>query len=377
MLNLALGFVSCFLVTFLIVRYAGLCGNLAFDHDLKSVQKMHSAPVPRVGGVAIVGAVGITFGIGALFGTNPRAEPFLLLLCATPVFLGGVIEDLTKRVSPAVRLLCAACSALAGACLLHAIIGRVDLPLIDHALIFTPIAIGLTLLTISGLTNAVNLIDGFNGLAAGVAILVFGSISYVSHQVEDWMVLAVSLTMIGTILGFLIWNYPAASIFLGDGGAYFIGFVMAELVVILIARHPNVSAWYAAVVTIYPTFETVFSIYRRRLVRNRPAGEPDGVHLHSLIYKRLVRRGLASSSTRVRSRRNAKVSPYLWTLSMISIVPATLFWQLPIVLFFAAAVFAVIYVWLYASIVKFRTPRWMISYITREVESETVEQTRH
>jgi UDP-N-acetylmuramyl pentapeptide phosphotransferase/UDP-N-acetylglucosamine-1-phosphate transferase len=377
MLNLALGFASCFLVTFLIVRYADVFGALALDHDLKGVQKNHSAPVPRVGGIAIVCAAGITFAVGALFGVNPRGEPALLLLSAAPVLCGGVIEDLTKSVSPAVRLLCGFASALAGVYFLHAVVGRIDLPLIDQFLVITPIAVALTLLTVAGLTNAMNLIDGFNGLASGVAILVFGSLGYVAHQVDDWLVLSVSLTMIGAILGFLIWNYPAASIFLGDGGAYFVGFMMAELAVLLIARHPNVSAWYAAVVTIYPTFETVFSIYRRRIVRGRPAGDPDGIHLHTLVFKRLVRHGGMLQTTRQHSRRNARTSPYLWILSLIGIVPASLFWHSQVVLSLTALMFVATYVWLYASIVRFKAPRWLVASVSHEVTSRTAEQTRH
>jgi UDP-N-acetylmuramyl pentapeptide phosphotransferase/UDP-N-acetylglucosamine-1-phosphate transferase len=174
------------------------------------------------------------------------------------------------------------------------------------------------------------------------------------------------MTMIGTIIGFLIWNYPFASIFLGDGGAYFIGFMMAELAVLLIARHPNISAWYAAVVTLYPVFETVFSIYRRRIVRGCAAGQPDGIHLHTLIFRRLVRPTLHPETSRQRTRRNARTAPYLWLISLISIGPATFFWQNEVVLAATAMTFVAVYVWLYTSIIKFRTPRWLLTYMPRE-----------
>jgi len=127
--------------------------------------------------------------------------------------------------------------------------------------------------------------------------------------------------------------------------------------VLLVARHPSVCAWYAMVVAIYPLFETLFSIYRRRIVRGRPVGAPDGIHLHTLIFKRIVRKG---SDPRQRQRRNARTSPYLWVLSMIGIVPASLFWHNPVVLAVTAVVFAVAYVWLYTAIVRFKTPRWLV-----------------
>jgi len=373
MLNLALGFISSFCMTLLIVRFAGRYGALSLDHDLNGVQKNHSHPVPRIGGIALMVAACVTFPIGALFGGNPRSESLLLLLCALPAFGSGVIEDLTKRVSVRARLLSAMLAALLGAFLLNGVIGRVDLPLVDPILAVAPIAIGLTVIAVAGLTNAVNIIDGFNGLAAVVAILIFGSIGYVAHEVGDLLVMSTALTMIGAIGGFAIWNYPAASIFLGDGGAYFIGFTIAELLVLLVARHPNVCAWYAIVVAIYPAFETLFSIYRRRIVRGRPVGAPDGIHLHTLIFKRVVRKG---TDPRQRQRRNARTSPYLWVLSMIGILPASLFWHNPVALAVTAVVFAVAYVWLYTAIVRFKTPRWLVSS-QGIVTAAVPEQTHH
>ena len=359
MLNLALSFISSFCMTLLIARYASRFGRFSLDNDLRGVQKNHVLAVPRIGGVAIVCATCLTFATGALFGTNPRGESMLLFLCAAPPFCSGCLEDLTKRVSPRARLLCAMAGALGGAFALHAVINRVDLPLIDHGLVLLPLAIGFTVLTVSGLTNAINLIDGMNGLASVTSILIFASIGYVGHYVGDWLVMSVALTMIGAISGFVLWNFPAASIFLGDGGAYFIGFTMAELLVLLIARHPSVSAWYAVVVAIYPLFETVFSIYRRKLVRGRPVSEPDGVHLHTLIYKRIALKGADSRDPRQRSRRNARTSMYLWTLCASAVVPASLFWNNPLALSLTALVFVVVYVWMYVSIVRFKTPHWL------------------
>jgi UDP-N-acetylmuramyl pentapeptide phosphotransferase/UDP-N-acetylglucosamine-1-phosphate transferase len=374
MLNLALGFISSFCMTLLIVRFAGRYGALSLDHDLNGVQKNHSHPVPRIGGIALMVAACVTFPIAAIFGGNPRDESLLLLLCAAPAFGSGVIEDLTKRVSVRARLLSAMLAALLGAFLLNGVVGRVDLPLVDPILSVAPIAIGLTVLAVAGLTNAVNIIDGFNGLAAVVSILIFGSIGYVAHEVGDLLVMSTALTMIGAIGGFAIWNYPAASIFLGDGGAYFIGFTIAELLVLLVALHPTVCAWYAMVVAIYPLFETLFSIYRRRIVRGRPVGAPDGIHLHTLIFKRIVRKG---SDPRQRQRRNARTSPYLWVLSMIGIVPASLFWHNPVVLAVTAAVFVVAYVWLYTAIVRFKTPRWLVGSRQAVVPAAVPEQTTH
>ena len=359
MFNLSIAFITSFLATWLVVRFGGLHCRFFMDGDLRGVQKNHAVAVPRVGGAAIVISSATTIASALVLGTSPTVEASLLLCCSIPAFGSGLVEDLTKRVSPRARLLCALGAALAGCWALGAVATRVDLPLIDSLLRLAPIGIGFTMIGVAGLTNAVNIIDGLNGLASVVAILIFASICHVGYEVGDFLVASFALMMIGAITGFLLWNFPNAQIFLGDGGAYFIGFVMAELLILLIVRHPQVSAWYA-LVAIYPVFETLFSIYRRRILRGRSVGLPDGLHLHTLIYKRITRGGSTTSDAHQRTRRNSLASVYLWLISLISIVPATFFWRSPLVLAATALAFIIVYVWLYTSIVKLRTPRWLI-----------------
>jgi UDP-N-acetylmuramyl pentapeptide phosphotransferase/UDP-N-acetylglucosamine-1-phosphate transferase len=166
--------------------------------------------------------------------------------------------------------------------------------------------------------------------------------------------------MAGAILGFFLWNFPGGHIFLGDGGAYLIGFMLGELAVLLTMRHVDVSAWYPVLMFIYPIFETLFSIYRKQFLRGISPGIPDGIHLHMLIYKRLMRWVVGSQEERHRLRRNSFTSPYLWLLSLLAVLPATLFWNRNGWLIAFVVVFVSTYVWLYWSIVRFRVPRWMI-----------------
>ncbi|MDR5759820.1 glycosyltransferase [Caballeronia sp. LZ035] len=359
MINLAVGFTAAFLVTWLVVRYAGTYARFSLDLDLDGVQKNHYSAIPRVGGLSIFTATAITLSASTFLHTSPSYESFILLSCATPVFIGGLAEDLTKRVSPRMRLLCALGAALAGCLVLHAVVDRADVPAIDFALRVLPIGIAFTMIAVAGVTNAMNIIDGLNGLSSVVAILIFASVGYVAVTVNDWLVASVAFTMIGTIGGFVVWNYPSGLVFMGDGGAYFIGFVMAELVVLLIARHPGVSAFYA-IVLMYPVFETLFSIYRRRYIRHRPVDAPDALHLHTLIYKRIARKGISFRDKQNCVRRNSLGSVYLWLLSLVTIVPATLFWNAPYALAISAIAFVSIYIWIYSSVVRFKTPGWMI-----------------
>jgi UDP-N-acetylmuramyl pentapeptide phosphotransferase/UDP-N-acetylglucosamine-1-phosphate transferase len=161
------------------------------------------------------------------------------------------------------------------------------------------------------------------------------------------------------VLGFFIWNFPAGLIFLGDGGAYFLGFYVAEVAILLLHRNPGVSPLFPLLVVIYPAFETVFSIYRRKFLRAMPPSVPDGIHLHSLIYRRVMRWAVGSRSAKALTRRNSMTSPYLWVLCMMSVIPAVLFWDNTWVLEMALALFGISYVALYWRIVRFKSPRWL------------------
>ncbi|AQV95289.1 glycosyl transferase [Cupriavidus necator] len=361
MLTLSIAFVLSFVITLLVIRYSSLHAHLTADWDLDGVQKFHARPVPRVGGLGIGLAIS---GAGlVIWFKDPGivSRPFLLLLAsAIPAFLAGFIEDLTKRVSPRERLIATMVSALLAVYLVGARIVRIDIGLVDTMLIIPWVSIIITTVAVAGLANAVNIVDGFNGLASMVAMMMFVSLAYVAFQVGDTLILAIAFSMIGAILGFFIWNFPAGHIFLGDGGAYLIGFMLAESSILLVLRNHQVSAWYPVLMVIYPIFETLFSIYRRRVLKGVPAGYPDGVHLHTLIYQRLMRWAVGSKDARHRLRRNSMTSPYLWLLSLLAVLPATLFWNRRLVLLSFVAVFIISYVWLYWRIVRFQSPRWMI-----------------
>ena len=134
-------------------------------------------------------------------------------------------------------------------------------------------------------------------------------------------------------LGFLLWNWPRGLIFLGDGGAYFIGYLVAVLSFLLVARHRGVvTPWYPFLLFIYPVFETLFSIWRRKVVRGASPGLPDGLHLHQLVFRRLVRWAVGRRDAASLTLRNSLTAPYLWLLSSLAALPATLFWRYPFVL---------------------------------------------
>jgi UDP-N-acetylmuramyl pentapeptide phosphotransferase/UDP-N-acetylglucosamine-1-phosphate transferase len=359
MLSVVVSFITAFFATLFIVKLSRNMKKM-LDHDLAGVQKIHARPVPRIGGLAIYAA---TFtGTAVTFWRTPEvgAWVFLLVLCASLAFGCGIVEDFTKQVSAMRRLLLTMISVVIGYYVMDAKIVRIDIPLVDAWLKYAWIALPLTVLAVAGIANAINIIDGFNGLASVVSIFMLLSMAYVAFLVGDFHVMAACLILIGAIAGFFVWNYPNGLIFLGDGGAYFIGFMLGELAVLLVVRNKDVSAWYAVLLMIYPVFETIFSIYRRKFIRGVSPGLPDGIHLHMLVFKRLVRWTIGKRDAHALTRRNSLTAPYLWLLSLTAVIPATLFWRYQWVLVAFSLLFVITYVWLYTQIVRFKSPQWMI-----------------
>ena len=118
------------------------------------------------------------------------------------------------------------------------------------------------------------------GLASMYVLMMLLAVAYVAFQVGDTLIFDAALIGTGAVLGFFVWNYPAGLIFLGDGGAYLLGFYLAELAVLL-HRNPSVSPIFTLLLCAYPIFETIFTMYRRKVVRGVSTGAPDGVDLHT------------------------------------------------------------------------------------------------
>jgi UDP-N-acetylmuramyl pentapeptide phosphotransferase/UDP-N-acetylglucosamine-1-phosphate transferase len=355
------GFLFPFLIsaaiTLLLVRSANLHRARTGDNDFSKPQKVHVVAVPRIGGLGIVLAlcawVGWLWSSGHVASTTTAA----LLACAGPAFVTGFVQDCSDAVTPRGRLLATAVSGGLAFFALDLGLRYTTIPGLDWVVGFTIGSLVVTVFSVTGIAHAINIIDGINGLASMCIMLMLGALAYVAFQVDDRMVTLIALGGIGAVLGFFLWNFPSGLIFMGDGGAYFLGFFFAELSILLLNRNPQVSPLFPLLVCIYPVFETLFSIYRRWLLRDRPAHLPDGIHLHSLIYRRVIRWALGESSAVSRTRRNSMTSPVLWLLCMASIIPATLWWDHTVVLAWCIVSFGAIYIVLYWRIVRFRVPR--------------------
>jgi UDP-N-acetylmuramyl pentapeptide phosphotransferase/UDP-N-acetylglucosamine-1-phosphate transferase len=362
MLQFLAAFVLSAALTLLVVRILRHRGAATKDHDLSGPQKVHTQPVARVGGLSVFATlVSIAAVAAVLDWQRPLALHLALLaICGLPAFAAGLAEDLTKRVPPFPRLVAAAISALLAVYLLDTAIRRTDIWGLDGIAAFEAGATLLAMIAVAGMANAVNIIDGFNGLASMCVVMILLAVAYVAGQTGDPLVLTLALIGAGATLGFFIWNYPHGLIFLGDGGAYFLGFYTAEVALLLVVRNDDVSPLFPLLAAVYPVFETLFSMYRRRVVRGRAIAMPDGVHLHSLVYRRLLRWAVGNRDAAAMTKRNAMTAPYLWMLCMTAVVPSVLFWNDSRILGLFILAFGLIYVSLYSLIIRFKSPRWLL-----------------
>lgn len=349
MLYLITSFIVSFLLCFIFIKLK----HRSFVDITSGVQKFHDWEVSRIGGVAIFLALVGEY-ILLLIKEKPFSKDFLfIIISALPIFLGGVVEDLTKKVSPKTRLILAFLSGIFACVLLDANLIRLDIPIVDGLLREFPlISIIFTAFTLAGVSNAFNIIDGFNGLASGIGIIVFLSYAYVSFVVGDYFLLYFNLSVASALLGFFFWNFPYGKIFLGDSGAYTIGFLAGLSGILLINRHDQVSPWFPLLLNMYPVWETIFSIYRRKTTGYSPL-DADAFHFHTLVYKRIVKQRFKNTDKKIR---NSLTSPYMWGLQMVSTIPSLLFWKSTVILLIFCIVFIVIYIWLYFRIIKFKTP---------------------
>jgi UDP-N-acetylmuramyl pentapeptide phosphotransferase/UDP-N-acetylglucosamine-1-phosphate transferase len=359
---LAVALVCSSIAMLLVVASAERHAHWSADHDLSGPQKMHVKAVPRVGGVGILAGLVGGSATAAWMRGELGWELALMLACTAPAFGSGIWEDFTKAISPRRRMLALALSGTLGVLLLggkftHTGWLPFDTLVASHGLMWLG-AVG-AVFAVTGIANSVNIIDGMNGLASMCTMMMSASLAYIAWRVGDELIFALALATLGATLGFFLWNYPRGLVFLGDGGAYLLGFLVAELGIVLTARHPQVSMLAPLLLVAYPVFETLFTMYRRRFIHQRSMTQPDGSHLHTLIYRRLKQGPFDESGARGSTRGNSGTSPYLWLLNAVAVVPATIWWGNTPALALSLAAFVLVYLDVYWRIVRFRSPRWM------------------
>jgi len=332
-----------FLTCLLIVKTKRWHQFFTLDSN-EGIQKLHYEPTPRIGGLGIFLAV-----VCAYFFENDDRSKILgpLILAGLSAFIFGLAEDLTKQVNITTRLLATILAGVVGWAITGISLSHVGIYLIDPffknqglSVIFTAIAIG-------GIANAINIIDGLNGLASSMMVIALVTIAAIAHSAGDVTLAVAALTVSASVFGFFLVNWPWGKIFLGDGGSYFGGFALAWSCVLLVERNPSISPFAGLLVCIYPFAEVLFSIYRRQ-VRSHSTTGPDVQHLHSLIYRRYL------ASFKLRIRENSIAGLIVGALSLPPALCAYYFRESNFFCFMFVLFFMFSYLVLYARVIKFK-----------------------
>lgn len=260
--------------------------HVKFSSDtVVGVQKFHQGSVPRIGGLAVFASLCI----GVIFLDLPK-QATSLVLASLPVFVFGLVEDLFKSVSSLYRLVASFATSVLFIILSGVYFTSVDIFLFDElfdVLFLWPV---LTVIALSALMNSVNIIDGFNGLASGSSLLMTLALAVLAYQSGDAAILEICLCFAAVIFGFFLVNFPKGMLFLGDAGAYVLGFFLGGISIYLVEFNQEVTPLILLVVFAYPIVELLFSFYRKSVrVGHRP-DRPDKVHLHMLVYRKYGRR---------------------------------------------------------------------------------------
>lgn len=260
--------------------------------DRPDVRKVHRQPIPRVGGLAVYASV-ICVVVLALFllsatgevSRETRTAVLLLLLSATAVYLLGLTDDvrgLRARTKLFVQIAAATLVYVAGIRIDFVAVG--EWVQVDLGWFAWPV----TICWIVGITNAVNLSDGVDGLASGVSAIACGVVATLAIMGGQVIMAILMLAMLGALTGFLRYNFNPARIFLGDSGSLFLGFaISASSVMCFMKSHAFVALALPAIALGIPILDMLFTVLRRFLAR-RPIFAPDRSHIHH----RLLHAGL-------------------------------------------------------------------------------------
>ena len=253
--------------------------------DYTGVQKIHSGSTPRLGGLGIF----LCMTAWLTVTNNPPELLGPVILAASPFFIISLVEDLTHNTSVLMRFSAIIISSLLAVIFVLNDLPHIDIPFLQNYINTPPVKPLLFILSIAALTNGMNVIDGSNGMVGSVFVTSMITLVLVCIQIGE---LNAAQFIIGTsviVLVFLIFNYPLGVIFLGDSGAYLLGFISAVIVIDIYSRHPEIPTWGAFLLIFYPVTEIIFSFFRK-IIQNKSPFYPDSKHLHLMVFRLIHKR---------------------------------------------------------------------------------------
>ncbi len=271
-----------------------------------------------------------------------RGEPMYLVLLLTglPMFLTGLAEDLSRRISTRIRYLATVLSAGIAVWITGIWITTADSYGLEWAFAFTPFAVLITLFVVASYCHAFNLIDGLNGLASGTGILIAAGLAGIAVQSGQPQVVTMSVITAVSIAGFFVFNFPFGLVFLGDGGAYIIGYMLTWTGLVILHFEPATSTWALFLLFFWPLADTLFAIFRR-LSNGVRLDTADRLHFHQLVLRGLE---IFFLGRNMRRTANPLATSVLLPLISMPVITGVFLWDNSAAAFLALVFFGLLFV---------------------------------
>ena len=270
-----------FLASVILVPLAKIIAGFLGAMDIPNERKVHKKPMPRLGGLAIY----FSFLLGYMLYGNNSTEMLSILIGSFIIILLGVIDDIKPIDKASYKFIMQMIAA--SVVVFYGHIYFKEITFLGFVINFpTPINYIVTLFFIVAITNAINLIDGLDGLAGGISSIYFATIAIIAFILNKLGGLDVTLAliMLGATLGFLVYNFPPAKIFMGDSGSLFLGFIMAVISLLGFKATTLTSFIIPILILSIPIFDIIAAIIRRFL-KGESIGKADKEHFHHQLLK--------------------------------------------------------------------------------------------
>lgn len=269
-LTIILSFAGSFLLLYKLIPVSvnfGFCDNPAGDS-----LKIHKKPIPYTGGIGIYAAFLITMGLFfSIFRYPLTREVMGIILCGGLIIALGLWDD-KQNVNPKLRLVLQI--AISGITVMTSLV-------FFKASIF--VLLPLLIVYLVGSINSVNLFDGLDGLAGGTVAISLAGLGYIFYLENDFLYLSITFALLGALLAFLVFNFNPATVFLGDNGSTFLGYMLAILAINTIRNGDNLLLLFLTVLFVgLPVVDTAFAIIRRA-IKGRPIFVGDRSHIYDLM----------------------------------------------------------------------------------------------
>jgi len=269
-----------FLVSLILVPIAKKVANHVGAVDMPNARKIHKKAMPRMGGLAIFGG----FLIGYILYGDITTQMLSVLIGSFIIFLLGIFDDI-KPIPAKYKFLVQIIAAI-----IVVVYGQIyftELTFLGLKIEFSLlISYVLSVFFIVAISNAINLIDGMDGLASGISSIYFATIATIAIVLNrlGGLDIVLSLIMLGATLGFLAWNFPPAKIFMGDSGSLFLGFMISVIALLGFKVTTLTSLVIPITILAIPIFDTLLAILRR-VLKGESIGSPDKEHFHHQLLK--------------------------------------------------------------------------------------------